>query len=103
MPSAPLIKFEGKEKKPTWEAYQVFWANTEHNKLLPVSLWDENRKKKQRKKLTWRADQVWETNLDSKELTTWEWDERKKEKRKVKKEEPLPAIIDNTYSYTPPQ
>ncbi|KAG9285379.1 hypothetical protein G9A89_010854 [Geosiphon pyriformis] len=48
--TAPLIKFEEEEKKPTWKAYQVFWADTEHNELPPVLLWNDNSKKKQKDK-----------------------------------------------------
>ncbi|KAG9284539.1 hypothetical protein G9A89_014143 [Geosiphon pyriformis] len=47
--TTPLIEFEKEEKKPTWKAYQVFWADTEHNKLPPVSSWNDNSKKKQRR------------------------------------------------------
>ncbi|KAG9294439.1 hypothetical protein G9A89_001944 [Geosiphon pyriformis] len=47
-----LIEFEEKEKKPTWEAYQVSWAKEDHNKLLPILLWDNNGKEKQKEKLT---------------------------------------------------
>ncbi|KAG9292070.1 hypothetical protein G9A89_017970 [Geosiphon pyriformis] len=32
---APLIEFEEKKEKPTWKAYQVSWADEEHNELLP--------------------------------------------------------------------
>ncbi|KAG9300929.1 hypothetical protein G9A89_004987 [Geosiphon pyriformis] len=35
------------KKKPTWEAYQVLWTNTDHNKLPP---WKENNKKKEKEK-----------------------------------------------------
>ncbi|KAG9288236.1 hypothetical protein G9A89_021267 [Geosiphon pyriformis] len=87
MPSAPLIEFEEKEEKLTWEAYQVSWANTEHNKLSLVPLWDDNRKEKQKEKL------IWETNHNSEELTTWEWDKRKKGKGKAKEKEPLLTLI----------
>ncbi|KAG9289113.1 hypothetical protein G9A89_022422 [Geosiphon pyriformis] len=34
--TAPLIDFEEKKPKPTWEVYQVLWADEEHNKLLPI-------------------------------------------------------------------
>ncbi|KAG9288086.1 hypothetical protein G9A89_017681 [Geosiphon pyriformis] len=34
--TAPLIEFEKEKKKSIWEAYQVLWANTNHNKLLPI-------------------------------------------------------------------
>ncbi|KAG9306564.1 hypothetical protein G9A89_004761 [Geosiphon pyriformis] len=48
----PLIKFEEEEKKFTWEAYQVSWANTKHNELPPIPSWDDNGKGKQREELT---------------------------------------------------
>ncbi|KAG9286042.1 hypothetical protein G9A89_022719 [Geosiphon pyriformis] len=56
-PSSPLIKFEEGKAKPIWEAYQVLWANVDHNKLLPILAWDNNnnRKEKQREELTWEA------------------------------------------------
>ncbi|KAG9301806.1 hypothetical protein G9A89_003193 [Geosiphon pyriformis] len=31
-----LIEFKEEEKKPTWEAYQVSWADTNYNELLPI-------------------------------------------------------------------
>ncbi|KAG9303552.1 hypothetical protein G9A89_018448 [Geosiphon pyriformis] len=43
---ASLIEFEKEEKKPIWEAYQVSWANKDHNKLPLIG----NRKKRQKKK-----------------------------------------------------
>ncbi|KAG9299790.1 hypothetical protein G9A89_013150 [Geosiphon pyriformis] len=42
--TTPLIKFEKEEKKPTWKAYQISWADTEHNELPPE--WKEKTKKK---------------------------------------------------------
>ncbi|KAG9299993.1 hypothetical protein G9A89_009721 [Geosiphon pyriformis] len=33
-----LIELEEKKEKPTWEAYQVSWADVNHNKLLPILL-----------------------------------------------------------------
>ncbi|KAG9296296.1 hypothetical protein G9A89_014888 [Geosiphon pyriformis] len=33
---APLIKFKEEEKKPIWEAYQVSWADDDHNELPPI-------------------------------------------------------------------
>ncbi|KAG9292270.1 hypothetical protein G9A89_009082 [Geosiphon pyriformis] len=44
----PLIKLEKKEKKPTWKAYQVSWADAEHNELLPVLSWDNKKKKREK-------------------------------------------------------
>ncbi|KAG9299798.1 hypothetical protein G9A89_013158 [Geosiphon pyriformis] len=49
---ALLIDFEKEKPKPTWEAYQVLWADEEHNELLPILSWDDNRKGKQTNKLT---------------------------------------------------
>ncbi|KAG9306104.1 hypothetical protein G9A89_016008 [Geosiphon pyriformis] len=49
---APLINFEEKKQKPTWKAYQVSWANEEHNKLPPILSWDDNGKGKQTNELT---------------------------------------------------
>ncbi|KAG9290889.1 hypothetical protein G9A89_011039 [Geosiphon pyriformis] len=31
-----LIELEEEKKKPTWEAYQVSWADKKHNELLPI-------------------------------------------------------------------
>ncbi|KAG9295303.1 hypothetical protein G9A89_021234 [Geosiphon pyriformis] len=31
-----LIELEEKKEKPTWEAYQVSWADADHNKLPPI-------------------------------------------------------------------
>ncbi|KAG9306813.1 hypothetical protein G9A89_005714 [Geosiphon pyriformis] len=36
MPSAPLIEFDNEEKKPTWKAYQIFWANDDYNKKKDI-------------------------------------------------------------------
>ncbi|KAG9286656.1 hypothetical protein G9A89_012206 [Geosiphon pyriformis] len=33
---APLIDFEEEKPKSTWEAYQVSWADKEHNELPPI-------------------------------------------------------------------
>ncbi|KAG9296361.1 hypothetical protein G9A89_014953 [Geosiphon pyriformis] len=57
--TAPLIDFEEKKPKSTWEAYQVLWANEEHNKLPPILSWDNNGKGKQKRtEPTWNADQA---------------------------------------------
>ncbi|KAG9286514.1 hypothetical protein G9A89_014680 [Geosiphon pyriformis] len=48
----PLINFEEEKPKPTWEAYQVSWADKEHNELPPILSWDNNGKGKQINKLT---------------------------------------------------
>ncbi|KAG9305896.1 hypothetical protein G9A89_016548 [Geosiphon pyriformis] len=71
-PSAPLIKFKEEKEKPTWEAYQISWANEDHNELLPILSWDDNNKKKQEKELTWNIDQVWKTNNNQDESANWE-------------------------------
>ncbi|KAG9306857.1 hypothetical protein G9A89_005758 [Geosiphon pyriformis] len=55
-----LIKLEEEKKKPTWEAYQVSWADKEHNKLPPILSWDNNNKEKgkQKEELTWKTDDL---------------------------------------------
>ncbi|KAG9294192.1 hypothetical protein G9A89_021551 [Geosiphon pyriformis] len=51
-PTTPFIELEEEEKKPIWEAYQVSWANEDHNELPPILLWDEPEKRKQKEELT---------------------------------------------------
>ncbi|KAG9295599.1 hypothetical protein G9A89_000964 [Geosiphon pyriformis] len=53
-----LIEFKKEKEKSTWEVYQVSWANKDHNKLLPILSWNDNRKEKQKEKLTWNTDQA---------------------------------------------
>ncbi|KAG9305987.1 hypothetical protein G9A89_009311 [Geosiphon pyriformis] len=65
---ASLIKFEKKKKKPTWKAYQVSWANKDHNELPLVLSWGNNRKEKKKEKPTWNSDQAWGTNNNQEEL-----------------------------------
>ncbi|KAG9299714.1 hypothetical protein G9A89_013074 [Geosiphon pyriformis] len=85
------------------EAYQVSWANTKHNKLLLIPLWDDKEKKRKEEKLTRETDQsYWNSNHQSKQLPIWTWEE----KRKEKEEEPEPATIPTYIPYTysqPPQ
>ncbi|KAG9293545.1 hypothetical protein G9A89_005548 [Geosiphon pyriformis] len=58
-PSAPLIELEEEKEKPTWEVYQVFWADKNHNELPLILSWDDNGKEKQKEtKLTWNANQT---------------------------------------------
>ncbi|KAG9302334.1 hypothetical protein G9A89_008826 [Geosiphon pyriformis] len=49
-----LIELEEEKEKPTWEAYQILWADEEHNKLPSILSWDDNNKEKgkQKEKLT---------------------------------------------------
>ncbi|KAG9299979.1 hypothetical protein G9A89_009707 [Geosiphon pyriformis] len=53
----PLIKLEEEEKKPTWEVYQVFWADIKHNKLLPILSWNDKGKERREKELTRETNQ----------------------------------------------
>ncbi|KAG9286726.1 hypothetical protein G9A89_012276 [Geosiphon pyriformis] len=55
-----LIELEEEKEKPTWEAYQVLWADKKHNELLPILSWDDNNKEKgkQKEKLTWEIDNL---------------------------------------------
>ncbi|KAG9287856.1 hypothetical protein G9A89_017451 [Geosiphon pyriformis] len=55
----PLIEFKEETKKPTWEAYQVSWADQDHNKLPSVPSWNGNIKRKQKEtELTWTSNQA---------------------------------------------
>ncbi|KAG9303083.1 hypothetical protein G9A89_005041 [Geosiphon pyriformis] len=102
--TAPLIDFKEKKPKPTWEVYQVSWADEKHNKLLPILLWDNNSKEKQKRtEPIWNIDQAWNTDHNLKEPPIWRWDKKKKGKEKVKEEEPLSTVSYTPYTYTPPQ
>ncbi|KAG9307376.1 hypothetical protein G9A89_017205 [Geosiphon pyriformis] len=91
---APLIDFEEKKQKPTWEAYQISWANEEHNELPSILSWDDNRKGKQTNKLTWETDNLTWTDNEQEEPSSWEW---KKKKGKGKEREEENTQANNTY------
>ncbi|KAG9286851.1 hypothetical protein G9A89_012401 [Geosiphon pyriformis] len=58
-----LIKLEEKKKKSIWKAYQVSWANADHNELPPILSWNDNLKGKQKEELTWETDNlIWTDN-----------------------------------------
>ncbi|KAG9287823.1 hypothetical protein G9A89_017418 [Geosiphon pyriformis] len=85
-----LIELKEEKKKPTWEAYQVLWADEEHNKLPPILSWDNNNKEKgkQKEELTWETDDLtWTDNDESEPTSSWEWEENKENKGKGKKKE----------------
>ncbi|KAG9290277.1 hypothetical protein G9A89_022253 [Geosiphon pyriformis] len=72
---APLIDFDEEKPKPTWEAYQVSWADEEHNELLPILFWNDNNKgkRKQKEELTWETDDLtWTDNDESEPTLSWE-------------------------------
>ncbi|KAG9306838.1 hypothetical protein G9A89_005739 [Geosiphon pyriformis] len=46
-----LIELEEAKEKPIWEAYQVSWADADHNKLPPILSWDDKKKRKKKKNL----------------------------------------------------
>ncbi|KAG9287476.1 hypothetical protein G9A89_023848 [Geosiphon pyriformis] len=103
---APLIDFNKKKPKPTWEAYQVLWADKEHNELPPILFWDNNNKgkKKQKEELIWETNDLTWTDNDESELTSsWEWEEDKENKGKGKEEETTQTIITYNNTYTIPQ
>ncbi|KAG9302764.1 hypothetical protein G9A89_009541 [Geosiphon pyriformis] len=58
-----LINFEEKKPKPTWKAYQVLWANIEHNKLPPILDWEE--KNNVKGKGTETEKHIWETTINA--------------------------------------
>ncbi|KAG9287426.1 hypothetical protein G9A89_023798 [Geosiphon pyriformis] len=48
--TTPLIELEKEKKKSTWEAYQVLWTDTDHNKLPLILFWDNKGKGKEENK-----------------------------------------------------
>ncbi|KAG9285803.1 hypothetical protein G9A89_013228 [Geosiphon pyriformis] len=70
--TTPLIDFEEKKPKPTWEAYQVSWADEEHNELPPILSWDNNEKRKQTTELTWETNNLTWTDNEQEETSSWE-------------------------------
>ncbi|KAG9290268.1 hypothetical protein G9A89_022244 [Geosiphon pyriformis] len=87
---APLIDFKEEKPKSTWKAYQMSWADKEHNKLPPILSWDDNnnRKRKQKEELTWETNNLtWTDNDESKPTSSWEWKENKEDKGKEKEKE----------------
>ncbi|KAG9299240.1 hypothetical protein G9A89_013888 [Geosiphon pyriformis] len=97
-----LIELEKKKEKPTWEAYQVSWADKKHNELPPILSWDNNNKGKgkQKEELTWETDDLtWTNNDESKPTSSWEWEEDKENKGKGKKKETTQTTTAyNTYT-----
>ncbi|KAG9294225.1 hypothetical protein G9A89_021584 [Geosiphon pyriformis] len=88
MPTS-LINFEEKKPKPTWEVYQVLWADVNHNELPPILAWDNNdkEKKKQREKHIWRTIiNAWTDDNQSKMPPILDWEERDKRKGKEREE-----------------
>ncbi|KAG9304417.1 hypothetical protein G9A89_019979 [Geosiphon pyriformis] len=102
MPSTPLIEFEKEKMKPIWEAYQILWADVDHNELLPILAWDNNnnRKEKQREKPTWKATiDTWTNNNQSEMPPILDWEEKNKEKGKGR-EENIPEETTTTEKIT---
>ncbi|KAG9288852.1 hypothetical protein G9A89_012181 [Geosiphon pyriformis] len=91
--TALLIDFKEDKPKPTWEAYQVSWTDEEHNKLLPILSWDDNRKSKQREKPIWKTDNLIWTDYDKSKPTT-SWGKGKEKEKKVT------TTTHNLYAYT---
>ncbi|KAG9292223.1 hypothetical protein G9A89_023943 [Geosiphon pyriformis] len=87
--------------QPCVEAYQVFWANKDHNKLSPILFWDDNNKGKQEEELTWNINQVWETDNNQNKSANWEWKKIDKGKKKEKEKETIPTNSTySSYAYT---
>ncbi|KAG9299456.1 hypothetical protein G9A89_009409 [Geosiphon pyriformis] len=64
-----LIELKEEKKKPTWKAYQISWADANHNELLPILSWDDKGKKKE-KKLIWKPNlKAWSKDNLSKPTT----------------------------------
>ncbi|KAG9295111.1 hypothetical protein G9A89_006092 [Geosiphon pyriformis] len=68
----PLIELEEEEKKPIWKAYQVSWADNDHNKLPLILSWNDKGKRKEEKELIWGTNQKsWSDNGQSEPATEW--------------------------------
>ncbi|KAG9291009.1 hypothetical protein G9A89_012881 [Geosiphon pyriformis] len=89
-----LIELEEEKEKSTWKAYQVFWADANHNKLLLILLWNDNPKGKQKEELTWKTDDLIWTDNEQEEPLSWKW---KEEKGKEKEREEENTQANNTY------
>ncbi|KAG9287881.1 hypothetical protein G9A89_017476 [Geosiphon pyriformis] len=89
-----LIELEEEKKKLTWEAYQVSWADADHNELPPILSWNDNPKGKQKEELIWETDNLTWTDNEQEEPSSWEW---KEEKGKKKKSEEENTQANNTY------
>ncbi|KAG9292924.1 hypothetical protein G9A89_016286 [Geosiphon pyriformis] len=88
-PLTPLIKFKKEKVKPTWEAYQVSWADVDHNELLPILAWNnnDNEKEKQREEPIWEATiDAWTDNNQSEMPPILDWEEKNKKKGKGREE-----------------
>ncbi|KAG9287488.1 hypothetical protein G9A89_023860 [Geosiphon pyriformis] len=90
-----LIKFEKETRKLTWEAYQVLWADKDHNELSLILFWDDKGKEKENKEL------IWKTDNDQDKPANWKWEETDKGKRKEKKKgTTLTSSIYSSDTYT---
>ncbi|KAG9287684.1 hypothetical protein G9A89_004087 [Geosiphon pyriformis] len=91
-----ISKIDDLPIEPKWPTYantsnvQLFQdqqrANTDHNKLLLILLWDKQEKKKYTEELTWRTDQnTWNNNNQSEIPLILDWKEKNKGKKKMKR------------------
>ncbi|KAG9286358.1 hypothetical protein G9A89_014524 [Geosiphon pyriformis] len=67
----------------------ILWANVNHNKLLPILIWNnnDNGKEKQREKPIWEATiDTWTDNNQSKMPPILDWKKKNKEKEKGREE-----------------
>ncbi|KAG9299026.1 hypothetical protein G9A89_020339 [Geosiphon pyriformis] len=54
------------------EAYQVSWADIDHNELLLILLWDNKEKEKEKEELIWKTNQgLWSDDSQSEPATEW--------------------------------
>ncbi|KAG9306829.1 hypothetical protein G9A89_005730 [Geosiphon pyriformis] len=84
-------------------SYQVSWADKEHNKLLPILSWDDDRKKKQTNKLIWKTDDLTWTDNEQEEASSWEWKEDKGKGKEKEEVMPPTITIYNSYTHHTPQ
>ncbi|KAG9300967.1 hypothetical protein G9A89_005025 [Geosiphon pyriformis] len=81
-----LIELEKKKEKLTWEAYQVSWADADHNKLLPILAWDDNNNGKEKQGKEPTCETTIDTGTNDKDhyklLPVLSWDDNPKGKQK---------------------
>ncbi|KAG9288537.1 hypothetical protein G9A89_006033 [Geosiphon pyriformis] len=85
------------------KAYQVLWADKEHNKLPPILSWDDNGKEKQTNEFTWKTDDLTWIDNEQEEASSWEWNEDKGKGKEKEERMPPTTAIYNSYTHHTPQ
>ncbi|KAG9304664.1 hypothetical protein G9A89_021444 [Geosiphon pyriformis] len=96
----PLIELK-EEKKPIWKAFQVFWANADHNELSLILSWNDKGKKK-KEELIWQPNlRAWDEDELNESTAEWTWEEKRKGKEKKDDQPPSANSAYVLYSMPP--